>query len=142
MTPTCVQAHVGKVAYIAEDINYCFGGFMAVLRAQEGMESRFLFYLLIGKTFSDYLQSAESAMPGYVPSGTPTSSQVQSAISTANADINSAVSTTNGYIAQANAYVATAYGYTATAYKVGSCGSPPSLPTPVPTISASEASSS
>jgi hypothetical protein len=86
------------------------------------------------------LQSAESAMPGYVPSGTPTNSQIKSAISTANADINNAVSTTNSYIAQANAYVATAYGYVDTAYSVGNCGSPPSLPTPVPPISASEAS--
>ncbi|WP_298344089.1 hypothetical protein [Ferrimicrobium sp.] len=89
-----------------------------------------------------FLQSAESALPDYVPSGTPTSSQVQSAISAANTGINSAVSTTNGYIAKANAYVSIAYGYVDTAYQVGNCGSPPSLPAPVPTISASEASSS
>jgi len=88
------------------------------------------------------LQSAEAAMVAYLPSGTPTSSQVQAAISTANANISNAVSTTNGYISQANAYVSTAYGYTDTAYKVGNCGSPPSLPTPVPPISASEASNS
>ncbi len=81
-------------------------------------------------------------MPEYVPNGTPTQGQVQSAISTANGDINNAVSTTNGYIAQANAYVTTAYGYVATAYQVGNCGSPPSLPTPVPPISASEAANS
>ncbi len=88
------------------------------------------------------LQSAEAAMPGYVPSGTPTSGQVQLAISAANADINSAVSTTNGYIAQANAFVSTAYGYVDTAYEVGRCGSPPPPPKPLQTISASEASNS
>ncbi len=54
------KAHVGKVAYVTEDINYCFGGFMAVLRTQSGMESRFLFHLLIGSNFSNYLDSALS----------------------------------------------------------------------------------
>ncbi len=90
----------------------------------------------IQKLQSDFtsLQSAENAMPGYLPSGTPMSSQVQSAIATASTDIANAVSTTNGYIAQANAYVATAYGYTDTAYKIGNCGSPPSLPVPLSLI--------
>lgn len=54
------KAHVGKVAYIYEDIECCFGGFMAVLRTSGGMDSRFLFHLLIGSTFSNYLDSALS----------------------------------------------------------------------------------
>ncbi len=54
------KAHVGKVAYIREDISYCFGGFMAVLRTNDQIESRFLFHLLIGRTFNDYLESALS----------------------------------------------------------------------------------
>ncbi|WP_347888378.1 restriction endonuclease subunit S [Nitrosomonas europaea] len=54
------KAHVGKVAYIYEDIKYCFGGFMAVLRTSSRIDSRFLFHLLIGSTFSDYLESALS----------------------------------------------------------------------------------
>jgi type I restriction enzyme S subunit len=54
------KAHVGKVAYIYEDIEYCFGGFMAVLRTSSGMDSRFLFHLLIGSTFSNHLDSALS----------------------------------------------------------------------------------
>ncbi len=54
------KAHVGKVAYITEDIDHCFGGFMAVLRTKGGIDSRFLFHLLIGNTFSEYLESALS----------------------------------------------------------------------------------
>jgi type I restriction enzyme, S subunit len=52
------KAHVGKVAFIEEDIDYCFGGFMAVLRAHEGMDSRFLFYLLVGRSFNAYLEAS------------------------------------------------------------------------------------
>ena len=54
------KAHVGKVAYINEDIDYCFGGFMAVLRTNGQINSRFFFHLLIGSTFSNYLESALS----------------------------------------------------------------------------------
>jgi len=54
------KAHVGKVAYVKEDIDYCFGGFMAVLRANNHIDSRFLFHLLVGRIFSDYLESALS----------------------------------------------------------------------------------
>ncbi len=51
------KAHVGKVAYTWDDIDYCFGGFMAVLRVLEYVDSRFLFHLLIGRAFADYLQA-------------------------------------------------------------------------------------
>jgi type I restriction enzyme, S subunit len=50
------KAHVGKVAYIWDEIDYVFGGFMAVLRANRGVEPRFLFHLLIGRTFAEYLE--------------------------------------------------------------------------------------
>lgn len=49
------KAHVGKVAYVKEDIDYCFGGFMAVLRTTSEVEPRFLFHLLTGRNFADYL---------------------------------------------------------------------------------------
>lgn len=52
------KAHVGKVAYVWDDIDYVFGGFMAVLRAKREIEPRFLFHLLIGRTFASYLESA------------------------------------------------------------------------------------
>ncbi|MFV0554806.1 MAG: restriction endonuclease subunit S [Mangrovibacterium sp.] len=50
--------HIGKVAYIFEDLDYAFGGFMAVLRTIYDLDSRFLFHLLIGQNFSKYLESA------------------------------------------------------------------------------------
>ena len=49
------KAHVGKVAFIESDLDYCFGGFMAVLRSREQILPRFLFHLLVGRTFSDFL---------------------------------------------------------------------------------------
>ncbi len=52
------KEHVGKVAYISEDIDYTFGGFMAVIRCPEKLNSRFLFHLLTSRMFSDYLCSA------------------------------------------------------------------------------------
>jgi type I restriction enzyme S subunit len=54
------KAHIGKVAFINEDMPQTFGGFMAVLRTNEAVESRFLFHLLVGDTFSGYLKSALS----------------------------------------------------------------------------------
>jgi type I restriction enzyme S subunit len=52
------KAHVGKVAFFTETPgnNLLFGGFMAVIRANGKINSRFLFHLLIGKTFSNYLE--------------------------------------------------------------------------------------
>ena len=52
------KAHVGKVAYIAEDLDLSFGGFMAVVRANEKLESRYLFHVLSGRAFADYLDGA------------------------------------------------------------------------------------
>ena len=52
------KAHVGKVAFIRENIDYVFGGFMAVLRTNGAIEPRFLYHLLIGETFSSYLEVA------------------------------------------------------------------------------------
>jgi type I restriction enzyme S subunit len=51
------KAHVGKVAFIKEDTEYVFGGFMAVLRPSGAIEPRFLFHLLVGRAFADYLES-------------------------------------------------------------------------------------
>jgi type I restriction enzyme S subunit len=52
------RAHVGKVAYIAEDIDYFFGGFMAVLRCSDRLVGRYLFHWLTSNEFRDYLDSA------------------------------------------------------------------------------------
>ena len=52
------KEHIGKVAYIYQDMDYSFGGFMSVLRVKGKISSRFLFHLLIGKTFYNYLNFA------------------------------------------------------------------------------------
>ncbi len=88
------------------------------------------------------LQSAEAAMPSYLPTYTPTSSIEQQAVAAGHTSIANAVATTNSYIGQANAEVNTAFGYVAIAYKDGNCGTPPSSPSPVSTISASSTSGS
>lgn len=40
------KEHIGKVAFIWENIDYTFGGFMAVIRCDERLNSRFLFHIL------------------------------------------------------------------------------------------------
>lgn len=53
--------HIGKVAYIREDIDPTFGGFMAVLRTTDvRVESRFLFHLLTGERFKAHLDRSLS----------------------------------------------------------------------------------
>lgn len=49
--------HIGKVAYIEHDLDYYFGGFMAVIRTKPTLISRFLFHILTGPSFSTYLEN-------------------------------------------------------------------------------------
>lgn len=50
------KSHVGKVAFIPKDLSgIVFGGFMGVLRTNGALEPRFLFHLLIGRSFSEHL---------------------------------------------------------------------------------------
>lgn len=50
------KEHIGKVAFITEDMDYTFGGFMAVIRVtSEKINSRFLFHILAGNLFSEFL---------------------------------------------------------------------------------------
>ena len=56
------KEHIGKVAYIFEDIDYTFGGFMGVVRANTGaMLSRFMFHILTGSHFKEHLSRASGA---------------------------------------------------------------------------------
>ncbi|WP_051276726.1 restriction endonuclease subunit S [Marmoricola sp. URHB0036] len=55
------KSHVGKVAYVEKDVDYYFGGFMAVLRVKSGVDSRFLFHALLSTRFSRYLEGALSS---------------------------------------------------------------------------------
>lgn len=52
------KEHVGKVAYISEDMDYSFGGFMAVIRCDESVNSKYMYYLLTSKCFGQYLDDA------------------------------------------------------------------------------------
>lgn len=52
------KEHVGKVAYITDDLGYTYGGFMAVIRCNKELNSRFLFHILTGVEFSNYLKVA------------------------------------------------------------------------------------
>jgi len=50
------KAHIGKAAYIFEDIDYTFGGFMAVVRTNTSLNSRFLFHILTSSLFTSHLE--------------------------------------------------------------------------------------
>jgi type I restriction enzyme S subunit len=52
------RSHVGKVAYIGEDLDYYFGGFMAVFRAKNGIHPQYLFHILSSRSFQEFLDSA------------------------------------------------------------------------------------
>ena len=50
------REHIGKTAYIFENLEYIFGGFMGVIRTnKEYLLSRFLFHYLGSSSFSSYL---------------------------------------------------------------------------------------
>jgi len=49
------KEHVGKVAYISEDLDYYFGSFMMVLRANKKINPQFLFEFLSSKIFRGLL---------------------------------------------------------------------------------------
>ena len=49
------KEHVGKVAYIAQNIDYTFGGFMAVVRCKETLLPRYMFHILTSSYFSNHL---------------------------------------------------------------------------------------
>lgn len=50
------KEHIGKVAYIKEDMDYTFGGFMAVVRCKSCIKPRFMFHILAGNIFSRHLE--------------------------------------------------------------------------------------
>jgi type I restriction enzyme M protein len=52
------KQHVGKVAFCDKDTDYYFGGFMAVIRSNDLLDSKFLFNILRQNGFNQYLHSA------------------------------------------------------------------------------------
>jgi type I restriction enzyme, S subunit len=56
------KEHIGKVAYIFENIDYTFGGFMGVVRTNSSvMLSSFMFHILSGSLFKKHLQKVSGA---------------------------------------------------------------------------------
>ena len=53
--------HVGKVAFVREDLDYVFGGFMIAIRAKEVISPRFLYFVLTSNQFRDYLDATLSS---------------------------------------------------------------------------------
>ena len=57
------KEHIGKVAYIFEDTDLTFGGFMGVVRPKnDKLQSRFLFHILTGVIFKSHLKKVSGAM--------------------------------------------------------------------------------
>ena len=56
------KEHIGKVAYILEDMNYTFGGFMGVIRTNPlFVSSRYMFHILTSTMFKEHLRKASGA---------------------------------------------------------------------------------
>lgn len=125
-----VSYDAGTVSYEAGTVSYDAGSVSNDLSALRSGTSG----AGIGQDFAK-LQTDESNVPGYLPTGTPTQHDVDQAISAAQAAIASALATTNGYIDQANANVTTAFGYAAQAFQAGGCGEPPAAASPQSHIS-------
>jgi len=54
------KEHIGKVAFISQDSEYYFGGFMAAIRPKEDLDPKYLYYLLNSERFNAYLRSVIS----------------------------------------------------------------------------------
>lgn len=52
------KEHVGKVAYIKEKIDYAYGGFMGKIKSKQCLNSRYLYHVICGQMFKDYLKVA------------------------------------------------------------------------------------
>lgn len=52
------KEHIGKVAFITSDMEYTFGGFMAVIRCDSQLNSRYMYHILTGDIFKKYLKYA------------------------------------------------------------------------------------
>lgn len=52
------KEHIGKVAFIHKDMNMAFGGFMAVIRNKNDIDSYYLYNILQSKEFREYIDTA------------------------------------------------------------------------------------
>ena len=51
------KEHVGKVAYIFQNMDYTFGGFMAVVRCKKAVLPRYMFHILASHYFTSHLET-------------------------------------------------------------------------------------
>ena len=80
------------------------------------------------------LANAESAIPGYLPSGTPSTTNVNASVSQSQSAINQALSSMNGYISTANSYQQQAFAFADKAASIGNCGGGPTAPSGLPAM--------
>lgn len=52
------KEHIGKVSFIKESIGYAYGGFMGKIVTKPILNSKYLFHILCGSLFKDYLKTA------------------------------------------------------------------------------------
>ena len=50
------KSHLGKVAYIDEDYEHAFGGFMGMITAKNGLAPKFLFHLMTSDLYKDFIR--------------------------------------------------------------------------------------
>lgn len=49
------KSHLGKVAYIDDDYDYAFGGFMGMITPKASLIPRFLFHLMTSEAYKDFI---------------------------------------------------------------------------------------
>lgn len=134
--PTCsdaqavagdAQAVAGDAQAVESDAQTMAGNISQIYQQISGLQSDFGTY-----------QEDESSLAGYTPDPAPTQSNVENTVSAARSTAADALTAANKAIAQANSEVTQAFGYVSEAYSTGGCGSPPSSPSPVPPVTASQ----
>ena len=49
------KSHLGKVAYINDDYNYAFGGFMGMITPKNGLVPKYLFHLMTSESYKNFI---------------------------------------------------------------------------------------
>jgi len=49
------KSHLGKVAFIDEDYNYAFGGFMGMITPRSDLHPKYLFHLMTSNAYKDFI---------------------------------------------------------------------------------------
>lgn len=56
------EEHIGKVAFISENIDYTFGGFMGIIRCKSNIiHPRYLFHIMTSQTFKNHLHKVSNS---------------------------------------------------------------------------------